>query len=325
VNSHESLGGAAAGITSALGRGRRPSRRAVQANDGHPASAASTGRTWTELPAPRALPSALRQLLPGDGVPQVEGPTRDRMRLSTAPPQPRAAPRSARGPHVRALPQTTRSVARGPSIFSIKIEWTTTRGALAPLDAARASSYSRRPSWWIAEYIGGTCLIRPTNAPQASSRRAGARSSDASPTGLVRSRRACPSSNRSAPSRGIPCPGRRDTGVSSSPPRRGSAAPGRVGSSVPACPIGARRDAASDARRRMRSRRGPWSTTRPGSHGVALTSSASHRPPDGPRRHGPCRIGSGPAMVTRRRDVASAADCAAISGRPRRPCRASSP
>src|SRR5439155_597813 len=82
-------------------------------------------------------------------------------------------------------------VARGEATSSTAIEWTTTsRGSRSTSTPWRASSYRRRPSWWTAEYIGGICLIRPTNGRLASSR------SRRSSRETVTSERARPSTSR---------------------------------------------------------------------------------------------------------------------------------
>src|SRR5205807_2113099 len=68
------------------------------------------------------------------------------------------------------LPHTMRSVALVSSSLSTSIALTTTsRGVRSTSTPSRASSYRRRPSWWTAEYIGGTCAMRPTKPRQAAS------------------------------------------------------------------------------------------------------------------------------------------------------------
>ena len=70
------------------------------------------------------------------------------------------------------LPHTMRSVARAASTPCTSIVCTSTaRGVRSTSAPSRASSYSRRPSWWTAEYIGGRCRIRPTNPRHVASSR----------------------------------------------------------------------------------------------------------------------------------------------------------
>src|SRR5439155_1153173 len=84
----------------------------------------------------------------------------------SSPLRPRPAGRPSRRTRARASPPPPAPPrpppGRGRSAVRRR-RWTST--------PSRASSYSRRPSWWTAEYIGGTCVMRPTKPRHAASSR----------------------------------------------------------------------------------------------------------------------------------------------------------
>jgi len=106
----------------------------------------------------------------------------------------------------------------------------------------RARSYNRRPSCWMALYIGGTCRISPRKASRAAAMRP-----------AVRSSRECSSTTRPSPSyvsvaipsrtRARYCLGERMAYSLRrvACPRQMTSTPSASGSSVPACPTRATR------------------------------------------------------------------------------------
>ena len=132
----------------------RPRRRARRRRRAHGRSGLqSPARVSPRRPARARTPSrftradsawrsAVARSAQATASASVKGPTRARLRRSTAPPYPSAAPRSAARTRTYVpLPQTTRSVARGDATSSTAIERTnTSRGSRSTSMPWRANS-----------------------------------------------------------------------------------------------------------------------------------------------------------------------------------------
>ena len=116
--------------------------------------------------------------------------------------------------------------------------WTRTRrGARSTAIPARASSWSRRPPAWSAEYMGGTWSISPRSVATPPGPRRPRAAARAARRSRVRWRRGCPSLCRGgrSPGTSLSWPWRYAVSLVASPRRMGKR-PVAMGSSVPPWP-----------------------------------------------------------------------------------------